>query len=229
MRLLGFRRRAMQTPGCGNGTYAAFVSGAQYITAAMCLHRSLRSAGASCPFTLVHDDAQPHAALNQSVLRKLRNGLLGNGLSNATANLLPLTSLFGALGPTASARAYFGAGARKSGAPIGTSAHSMTQYLKLWMWALPYDRVVLMDLDVLPLVNLDPLLQLPSLLAGTESPLWLAAVRTNCKVHSFNSGLLVLRPSATALATLQGALMNDLHAVRSRGKVLTKVRVSLAS
>lgn len=220
------------------GVFASFLSGREHAPAALCLHRQLRRSGAQCPFRLVYDDAQPHASLGEQWTDTLSTSLDEDGQS-----LVRLTSLFDALGERDSRRAYYGAhcsvcsadeafygrgyslrtnrtkhGRRLLVAGRTSFSNIMVPFLKVWLWALPYPRVLMLDLDVLPIVNMDTLLLRWPLPDGLD----VAGVRTHCKTGGFNSGVLFFKPSKRDLSNLQRKLVRQVE-TRLNGRSVFKV------
>ena len=127
--------------------------------------------------------------------------------------LVPLSELFHLLnGSNGSSDAYYGLAtnvftksvwhgfSNVSAQRLGWSFHT---WLKLWFWALPARRVVVLDNDMLVYRNLTWLfdLPLPAHRVGGESAL-LASLACP-KQQAFNSGVMVIAPSLTLTVKLQ--------------------------
>ena len=183
--------------------FATFLSGSSYVPGALCLQKTLlRTNGAKCPLLLMYDD-RPQGALRASERTDLEGRLQGAN------RLVPLSGLFARLNGTS--QAFYG-----HHSPVRSWAFNT--WLKLWIWALPARRVVLLDNDMVVYHNLTWLFSLPLPKHGTDTSSLLAS---NCgkKQHgsdAFNSGVMVIAPSLRLTAALQGYAAKR-YAHRARG------------
>ena len=164
---------------------------------ALCLHQQLKLHASACRLLIVHDDVTPGRNLSSASLSRL----------STAVDLMPLSRLM--------ARAFASRDPaiawnlerhveRQSTMIQQTSRDARHNRLlgasnKYWLWALTeYEKVAYLDLDLLILKNIDGLLHLDfseSIAAVSSAPL--------CKQHdSFNSGVLVIKPSLQTLAWL---------------------------
>ena len=74
--LLELRLKGALAPRAGgcSGAFVALISGSRYVTAALCLYRSLVAVGSTCPFVLVHDD-RPAMRLRADDMRILTRAI----------------------------------------------------------------------------------------------------------------------------------------------------------
>ena len=183
--------------------FATFLSGSSYVPGALCLQKTLlRTSGAKCPLLLMYDD-RPQGALRASERTDLEGRLQGAN------RLVPLSGLFARLNGTS--QAFYGH-------PSPVRSWTFNTWLKLWIWALPARRVVLLDNDMVVYHNLMWLFSLPLPKHGTDTSSLLAS---NCgrKQHgsdAFNSGVMVIAPSLRLTAALQGYAAK-MYARRARG------------
>lgn len=187
---------------CANTTYVTLLTGQRYADAAMCLPYQLQHVQAKCPILLVYNDADttlPLPLLKRSYSGHLlplsrlkarfakRQAALNDG-SNATA-----------VGAAAAATTAAAASSEADGGRrLFAASEMINTHLKLWLWALPVQRAVFLDIDILVLRNVDELLQM------RLPPGDVGAVTCKSKYGErfFNSGLLVFSPSLRKLDQL---------------------------
>ena len=189
------------------GAYTTFVSGVNYVPGVQCLLRNRAQVGSNCPWVVVYDDRdRPSTALPRRVLRSL--SLMMTRLGD---ELVALSSLFGRLGGNASLQhdAFTGvvcedAVPASAGRRLYERSEYTTPWLKLWLWALPHEYLLYVDCDVLLTRSLDALLREPPRVLASGDVGLLAMPAASCpKQASFNSGVVLFRPSLEALAALQ--------------------------
>ena len=188
-----------------SGAIVTSVSGDTFVPYALCLVSMLRRVNTTCPIAIVYDDVNPSRRLPDASLRALQT-------ARAVSELIPLSALIqralrhpaiawtGAL-PAAtqttrtSIEVPTSAGRRllsKDGFGVASN--------KLWLWALDprrYPRVAYLDVDVAVLHNIDALLSF-----NLTEPIAAVGAAPLCQSRSFNSGLLVFKPSVKTLAKL---------------------------
>ena len=231
--LAGADRRAP----CGDGAFVALISGDQYMAGALCLHSSMRAVGSSCPLVLVHDD-RPESSLSTPSLARLRSvygrenlvaltdlysqmpGLRAEARHNYSyrshfsferrATLLTPTPINRRLYNQQADLAAFQSRQPAAPLPPGRRLYTSSRGLfathqKLWFFALPYARVVTLDIDMAVVENVDFLMDYP--FNGT-----VAAVQ-GCS-GTFNSGLMIFRPSISELRRLLELVRHVMHLPR---------------
>jgi len=167
-----------------DGVFVAVVSRERFVPAALCWHAQMRRVGTVCPLKLIWDDRGRVSLLSTESLSQLERAF-------GRESLIAASSLISGAG--------FGRSREPKGRRLldqGREARAAGA-LKYWAWALPFARVVYMDLDTLVLRNVDELVRWP-LPANAQ----LAAVRCSTRSYHFNSGVLVIRPSREFLRTL---------------------------
>jgi len=205
------------------GSFVSLVSGSRYINAALCLHRSMVAVNSACAFVLVHDD-RPEMALQSSELTRLAASFGEN-------NLVPITSLFSQL-PSYEHKIRLNytrwtsfnftkkrdiptPTRPRSGRPLhgrrlytgsNSAAELFVTHLKLWLFALPYPRVIVLDIDMVLAVNIDFLMAIP--FQQRVAAVWA------CEA-SFNSGLMILKPSLDELRHLLSIAKHSMHLRRA--------------
>ena len=147
------------------------ISSSQYTAGAVCLPQQLALVNSSCPIILIYDDTDKSLPL--SLLESAYGG---------TSNLVPLSQL--------KARWY----GNTTGRHVNNEAQAVqakvgNMHQKLWLWALPMQLVVYLDIDTLVLRNLDSLLKLNV----TESRIGACTCRSRFKERFFNSGVSTSR------------------------------------
>ena len=189
-------------PSC-NGAYVTFIQKDEYVPLAGCLEDQLAHVNSTCRFVVMYDSL----SLSQSAKAALQNRF-------DNASLVELSSLFQRLNSSNSAfrgqeKFYRKANHTSSssffyGRRLYASLEYFTPWLKLWLWALPFQSVIYLDADVLVLRNLDHIF---ADMASSEHA-EVAAVPTTCHtplgdLTAFNAGVMWLRPSLRRLRDLQ--------------------------
>ena len=167
-------RMASTSPVCVNASFATVVSGSKYAAAAACLPRQLQQVKSVCPrMLLVYDDRDtelPMALLTWAY---------------GADRMLPLTEL----------QARYQAGrAASTGRRLYASSEVSRLFVKLWIWALPLQRVVFLDADVVLVRNVDELLRVNARLAADYC--------VHCTGTFYNTGVMVLAPDLRRLRSL---------------------------
>lgn len=176
---------------CGGSAFVTMLSGDKYVSGALCLQKQLQRVGSACPLVLVLDD-RPGFALSEATQEQLQQSFGGDAmlpLSYLTKRVA--AALENRSDTTPAFRDWVGAGG--SSAYLSTSTMLM---LKLYLWALPrerFERVAILDLDLLILQNVDHLLNRtlydgPLLAVGCGK-------RRGPKHEFFNSGVMVVEPN----------------------------------
>ena len=183
------------------------VAGDRHGLLALCLNRQLRRHASACPLLVVHDDLTRGSMLANSTITMLVHEVELMPLSALVerAFLHLKSSLTTAHESLADGRvlASFFASALTRVPPPGESAsggHLGSAAIKYWLWALEprrFDRVAYLDVDILLLQNIDELLH-----TDFEEPLAAVTSGPLCQYRSFNSGIMVLKPSLDTLAWL---------------------------
>ena len=210
------------------GAFATQLSGENYVPLALCLHRQLLQHKSRCPLLVVVDDVTAGRNLSQASFSSLRIAVGASQvvpLSSLVARAFaepeaawPPPSQFSGIGGIVGGGGGGGKSSSSNSSSLGCATINSNQHQcgslassqrknrflgaanKYWLWALDaarYPRVAYLDLDVLLLRNVDALLHLDfaqPLAAVTSGPL--------CNARSFNSGVLVLKPSLITLAWL---------------------------
>ena len=176
--------------GCApNTSVAVFLAGSKWVAGVLCLRASLRSVGSACPVDLLYDDRPSAPALSPQVLQEL-------SVSFGEDRLISLNDL---VRQHEAARSAI----RPAGMPptLGRRLFSRREvsstHAKLWLWALPRERVVVMDADMAVLSKPD---WLTHVVLGESDVL---AAKAMGNSNTFNSGLMVIRPSAANLDHLE--------------------------
>ena len=181
--------------GCAsNAAYATFVSGEGYLPGSICLRRSLLKAGNRCPVDLVYDDRSP--LLNLSAQSwDILSDVYG------AERLIPLSRLM-ALHPQSAADMRYSLVQGRRLYHRGVEHYAT--HSKLWLWALPRSRLLLLDADMVVLGQLDWLTSL-------EVKEQVAAIdisNRNTDAPRFNSGLMILKPAAELVRNLTRLAIN---------------------
>ena len=212
------------------GAIVTSVSGEAYIPHALCWAKQLRHLNHTCPIVIVYDDVDRSSArISMASLASLRS---------AATSVIPLSSLVqraqsdpavGWHGPLPTHWVQRRARRRR------LLSDGLLASNKLWLWGLDakrFPRCLYMDTDVAILHNLDALLHLEF-----SEPIAAVGAAPLCQSRSFNSGLLIFKPSAHTLAKLLFASrvvgwpwrgeMPDFDAVRigPGGEPLSVVRI----
>ena len=164
---------------CGGGAFVTFITGDGYARGALCLAKQLQVLASSCGLIVVHDDL----VLPKKRVPTTRLGQLEHALGGAPW-LVPLSSLV-------DSSLELNRMLNASGSWISVT------HRKLWLFALPLPRVLIIDADVLLLHNMDSVF---SLQLSPSKPI--AAVR--CGSGKFNSGVMLIQPSALVLSQMLG-------------------------
>ena len=191
------------------GAFVTHVSGEKFVPYAQCLVRQLRRVNTTCEIVIVHDDLALSRRLSAKALA---------ALSRVRATLIPLSSLVrralsdpaiawrGPLPMVISSAARDGrtaAAAAASNPPrrrLVVKDYFSSTANKYYLWALDPARfplAVYLDIDVAVFSNLDALLHLEF-----AEPIAAVGAAPLCQSRSFNSGLLVFKPSMATLAKL---------------------------
>lgn len=92
------------------------------------------------------------------------------------------------------------------GADVGRrlyeSMETHNTHQKLWLWALPLQRAVFLDIDMLVLQNVDSLLTINMNETASKDTVGAVTCKSKYGERFFNSGLLVFRPSFRMLSRL---------------------------
>ena len=194
------RRAGAAACASGAATFAAFLSGVAgggYVPGALCLRRSLRAVGSACPIALVHDDRGAEVMLPEASLRELEQEYGAQHLYSLTGLMRRFPTLARAVRYNISTSLDHSVG-RGEGRRLYLSNEQgglgiFATHVKVWLLALPFKRVAVLDLDMVAVHNMDGLL-------GYPFPQELAA--TGCGFHGahdplgvFNSGLMLLNLS----------------------------------
>ena len=179
---------------CANASYVTLLTGARYAAPAGCLPAQLRLVRAACPIYLVFDDE------DETLQLPLLRAAYGRD------RLVPLSTL----------KARYERHRQQRWAGVATGrrlfepamAHNTHQ--KLWLWALPFKKVVFIDIDTLILGNVDSLLSVapPQFMLAKHSKTVMPSIGSvSCWSGGsgdmyFNSGVMVLTPSLEVLSVL---------------------------
>ena len=179
---------AQKYDGCApNTSYATFISGSEYTLGSICLRRSLLKVGNRCPVDLVFDDRAALLNLTRRD-RVLLEKVYGS------EHLVPLSSLM-ANHRVSAARMNYSLLDRSQGKGrrlYQLGAQLYATHSKIWLFALPRSRVVLLDADMVIVGKLDWLTNLP--FAEEIAAIDISNRHTRAKDAKFNSGLMVIRP-----------------------------------
>ena len=188
-------------PCAANAALAAVVTSDDFVVAALCLHTQLQRLGSQCPLLLLFDDRS--GRLSEASMERLRSTF-------GREQLQPLSALAAAhysFPPETTKRKRQPApSCVRSPITHGRRLFSDIRrtHEKVFIWALPYERVLYIDLDTLVLQSLDDLLTRRGdfltggdLLTGRSK---LAA--TPCGSKFFITGVMLIRPDACAVAPL---------------------------
>ncbi len=213
--------RPSWTAPCAGGAFVSLISGPRYINAALCLARSLDRVASVCPYMLVHDD-RPSMALPADQLQRVT-------LVLGPSNVIPVTALFSRL-PNVEHRirlnftlyeSFTATSTRSIPSPTKTppaasagrrlysgssGAELFVTHLKLWLFALPFARVIALDVDMVVVQNID-------FLMAYEFPEHVAAV--DACAGAFNSGLMIIKPSLSHLRSMLGLAKHAMHLKRA--------------
>jgi hypothetical protein len=170
-----------------------------YVGTALCLRAQMRRVGSACPLLLMYGtlyDDRSERLSGEAIVR----------LQGAFDRLVPISELalmvdqwHARVDSTAASRTRDNISVTRpaGGRRLYTSV-SQT-HAKVYIWALPWERVAYLDLDTLLLANIDDVLRVQ--LSARES---LAA--TNCTgvggASYFVAGFMVLRPNVKEVPTL---------------------------
>lgn len=183
---------AAKVDGCADGSsFATFLSGPAYVLGAACLARSLRKAGNRCPIDLIYDD------------RALALNLTGEGRNYieqvfGVERLVPLSRLFAKYPESAADMSYSLLNRSLGRRLFQPGVQQFATHLKLWFWALPRSRVVVLDSDMVVVGNLDWL----TFLDFREDLAAIDIGNRRSNDSKFNSGIMVIRPSRAHLGNL---------------------------
>ena len=190
---IGTTTAAQKACASGTSSFATFISGSNYVPGAVCLRRSLQRAGNQCPIYLVYDDRAPKLNLTGPA-RKLLSSTFG------ADRLIPLSRLM-ALHPKSATDMRYSL-LERSITPGRRLFHQGVEHLathsKLWLWALPHERVVVLDADMVVRQPIDWLTTLP--FSGQVAAVDIS--NRNSDTPHFNSGLMVIRPGAEHVRNL---------------------------
>ena len=176
-----------------NASFATFLSGSWYTLGSVCLLRSLRKAGNRCPVDLVYDDR----ARMLNITGATRNFL---ERVYGAERLIPLSSLM-VKHPTSTSDMQYSLLHRSQGRrlyQLGVQLYAT--HSKIWLWALPRARVVLLDADMVVVGKLDWLNSLT--LTEDVAAIDISNRHTNASESKFNSGLMVIQPSPRHIRNL---------------------------
>ena len=207
---------------CAAGAFVSLISGPRYINGILCLAKSLARVASECPYVVTHDD-RPSMALAASDVARMTEVL-------GPLNIVPITALFSRLPHVdhmirlnfSQYESFKAAVVRTIPTPTtaqairvrgrrlydgGTSgAEFFATHLKLWFFALPYARVIALDLDMVVVQNID-------FLMAYDFPEHVAAVEA-C-AGFFNSGLMIIKPSLSDLGALLRLSKHAMHLRRA--------------
>ena len=213
-------RPSSSTAPCAAGAFVSLISGPRYINAILCLAKSLARVASVCPYVVTHDD-RPSMALAAVDVARMTDVL-------GPSNIVPITALFSRLPhvdhlirlnfsqyesftaavmrtiPTPTTVPAIRVPGRRLYDGSTSGAELFATHLKLWIFALPYARVVALDLDMVVVQNID-------FLMAYDFPEHVAAVEA-C-AGFFNSGLMIIKPS---LSDLEALLRISKHAMHLR-------------
>lgn len=175
---------------CTNATYVTLLSGERYTHAAACLPRQLQLVHSRCPLLLVYDDTD--VSLPLALLEEAYGADNMLAVSQLKARYTRLEARNGDHASAAGRRLF------------ATQADVANTHLKLWLWALPVQRAVFVDVDILILRNIDSLLEGrgPAMMEDGSPGLSAVTCKTRFGSRYFNSGLLVFTPSLRTLRVL---------------------------
>ena len=213
---------------CNNGTFVTVLSNQRYAAPAMCLRRQLQIVGSECPFLLIYNDADKQIPLQSLESAFGRDGLLP--LSSLKARYRDHFAKPSSAGNGGSSnhnggpsfllawqRQAWGHNATSDDATSDASDTSSSgrrlfqhetgvgnTHQKLWLWALPVQRAVFLDIDMLVRSNVDSLLsmELPSGGPGGGPKVGAVTCKSRYGNRFFNTGLLVFEPSLLVLKHL---------------------------
>lgn len=178
-------RTGTSAPCPPNSSFATFISGANYLPGVICLRRTLHHAGNRCPVDLLYDDRTPAYNLSTEAYALLSRVYGAN-------RLIPLSSLMAKHPVGAMEMSY----SLQKELPYGRRLYHrgvehLATHSKLWLWALPRSRVVVLDADMVVVGALDWLMSL-------DFSQQMAAIDVSSRKSEtarFNSGLMVIRPA----------------------------------
>ena len=181
--------------GCPEGAYwVTQVSGEAHARQAICLAGQLARQRSICPLLVVHDDLNAAERLSSHTLKLLTTRI---------GRVVPLSSLI---------ERAFNDVRLPMPATVGSHSNASSYVSRLaafaankyWLWAFDeaqFSRLGYLDVDLLLMENVDELL-----LSNFTEPLAAASNGPLCQFRSFNSGVMVLKPS---LHTLLWLLVGD--------------------
>ena len=168
-----------------NSTYATLINSDSYVGAALCLRAQLRRVRSACPLLLLFDDRL--GRMSAEAVETLRNAF-GTEQMTSIATLASASSAWThEQYPRHTSRMQSG---RRLYAEVSQT------HAKVFVWALPFERVVYLDLDVLLLANIDDVFEVELTprqhLAATACP----------GSPYFVAGFMLLRPHASEVGPL---------------------------
>jgi hypothetical protein len=147
--------------GCGGGAFVAVLSRERFVPAALCWHAQMRRVGSRCPLLLIWDDQSGSLARSSASVGHLEE-VFGRNSLMAMSSLISSAGFArqrGATRPRKATRSY--RQVALTGRRLldrGREARAASA-LRYWAWALPFQRVCYMDLDLLVRRNVDELLR----------------------------------------------------------------------
>ena len=188
-----FGRQRICPPGA---FWVTQVSGEVHARQALCLAGQLTRQRSICPLIVVHDDINAAQRLSNSTL---------NAFTARVSHVVPISSLVErAFADVGLPSPPFTAGMRSNGSRSNYQSRLSFAASKYWLWAFDeaqFSRLGYLDVDLLLMENIDELL-----LSNFTEPLAAASNGPLCQFRSFNSGVMVLKPS---LQTLLWLLVGD--------------------
>lgn len=181
-----------------NATFATLINSDSYVGAALCLLQQFRRVHSVCPLILLYDDRSGRLSA-ESIVQ----------LRRAFERMVPISELATVVQRLGSERvrtrdsSHNDARRRSTqAAPVGRRLYtSVTQtHAKVYVWALPWDRVAYLDLDTLLLANIDDVLSLELQLTARQ-PLAATPCTSNGESY-FVAGFLLFKPSASKVPSL---------------------------
>ena len=126
-----------------NSTFATLINSDSYVGAALCLYHQMRRVRSACPLLLLYDDRM--GRMSAEAVATLRHKF-GAERMTSISSLAHVSSPHEQPHPRLNNHRLHG---RR------LYAHVSQTHAKVYVWALPYERVIYLDLDVLLLANID--------------------------------------------------------------------------
>ena len=165
-----------------NGSFVTWLSGDNFVSAALCLRHQFTRVKSVCPLLLVYDDVG--ASLSSASHHRLARAF-------GAAQVIPISAIAANVSSSKASTSSTAEGRRRL-------YQNIQQTLpKLWIWALPaehYPLLAYMDLDVLVHENIDDLfaMDFTTQAAAVACPVSAWYLGTSPR---FNAGVMLIRPS----------------------------------